>query len=65
MPIFVCDVANGAMSSAGMSGRLTDHLAIGVLTGLIQRGIIDDVILNVGNAKTVTAIACACTTCWR
>ena len=44
-------MANSAVGSTPASGRLTDHLAIGVLTGLIQRGIIDDAILNVGNAR--------------
>ena len=34
-----------------MSGRLTDHLAIGVLTGLIHRDIVDDVIRECGKRE--------------
>jgi hypothetical protein len=37
-------VANGAEFSSPVSGRLTDHIAIGVLSGLIHRDIVDDVI---------------------
>jgi hypothetical protein len=37
-------VANGAEISSLVSGRLTDHIAIGVLSGLIHRDIVDDVI---------------------
>jgi hypothetical protein len=37
-------VANGAEISSPVSGRLTDHIAIGVLSGLIHRDIVDDVI---------------------
>ena len=33
------------------SGRLTDHLAIGVLTGLIHRDIVDDVIRECGKRE--------------
>jgi hypothetical protein len=40
----VCRVANGAEISSPVSGRLTDHIAIGVLSGLIHRDIVDDVI---------------------
>jgi len=40
----VCGMANSAVGSTPASGRLTDHLAIGVLTGLIHRDIVDDVI---------------------
>ena len=36
------------MGSTPVSGRLTDHLAIGVLTGLIHRDIVDDVIRECG-----------------
>ena len=56
----LCDVANGAVGSTPASGRLTDHLAIGVLTGLIHRDIIDDVIPRVRETReAVTATACA------
>jgi hypothetical protein len=34
-----------------VSGRLTDHLAIGVLTGLIHRDIVDDVIRECGKRE--------------
>jgi Insertion element 4 transposase N-terminal len=37
-------VADGAEVSSPVSGRLTDHIAIGVLSGLIHRDIVDDVI---------------------
>jgi hypothetical protein len=37
-------VADGAAVSSPVSGRLTDHIAIGVLSGLIHRDIVDDVI---------------------
>jgi hypothetical protein len=47
----LCDVANGAVGSASVSGRLTDHLAIGVLTGLIHRDIVDDVIRECGKRE--------------
>ena len=40
----VCGMANSAVGSTPASGRLTDHLAIGMLTGLIHRDIVDDVI---------------------
>ena len=33
------------------SGRLTDHVAIGVLTGLIHRDIVDDVIRECGKRE--------------
>jgi hypothetical protein len=39
------------MGSAPVSGRLTDHLAIGVLTGLIHRDIVDDVIRECGKRE--------------
>jgi Insertion element 4 transposase N-terminal len=32
-------------------GRLTDHLAIGVLTGLIHRDIVDDVVRECGKRE--------------
>src|SRR6185312_426170 len=47
----LCDVANGVMGSTLVSGRLTDHLAIGVLTGLIHRDIVDDVIRECGKRE--------------
>jgi Insertion element 4 transposase N-terminal len=47
----LCGVANGAMGSTPVSGRLTDHLAIGVLTGLIHRDIVDDVIRECGKRE--------------
>ena len=47
----LCDVANDAMGSSPASGRLTDHLAIGVLTGLIHRDIVDDVIRECGKRE--------------
>src|SRR5215213_4122166 len=47
----LCDVANGAIGSTPVSGRLTDHLAIGVLTGLIHRDIVDDVIRECGKRE--------------
>ena len=49
----LCDVANGAVGSTPASGRLTDHLAIGVLTwtGLIHRDIVDDVIRECGKRE--------------
>ena len=34
-----------------MSGRLTDHIAIGVLSGLIHRDIVDDVINECGKRE--------------
>ena len=47
----LCGVVNGAMGSTPVSGRLTDHLAIGVLTGLIHRDIVDDVIRECGKRE--------------
>jgi Insertion element 4 transposase N-terminal len=44
----LCDVVNGTRSSAPGPGRLTDHLSIGVLTGLIHRDVVDDVIRECG-----------------
>ena len=45
-------VMNGAMGSIPVSGRLTDHLAIGVLAGLIHRDIVvDDVIRECGKRE--------------
>ena len=46
----LCDVMNGAKRSTP-SGRLTDHLAIGVLTGLIHRDFVDDVIRECGKRE--------------
>ena len=43
-------MANGVRSSTG-SGRLTDHLSIGVLAGLIHRDIVDDVIRECGKRE--------------
>lgn len=43
-------VTNGAMGPTP-SGRLTDHLALGVLTGLIHRDIVDDVIRECGKRE--------------
>jgi hypothetical protein len=40
----VCHVANGAEISSPVSCRLTDHIAIGVLSSLIHRAFVDDVI---------------------
>jgi Insertion element 4 transposase N-terminal len=40
----ICCVADGAAVSSPVSGRLTDHIAIGVLSGLIHRDIVEDVI---------------------
>ena len=39
------------VGSTPASGRLTDHLAIGVLTGLIHRDIVDDVIRECGKRE--------------
>jgi hypothetical protein len=39
-----------------VSGRLTDHLAIGVLTGLIHRDIVDDVIRECGKREKRTRL---------
>jgi transposase IS4-like protein/DDE family transposase len=39
------------MDSTPARGRLTDHLAIGVLTGLIHRDIVDDVIRECGKRE--------------
>ena len=44
-------VVNGAMGSTPASGRLTDHLTIGELTGLIHRDIVDDVIHEGGKRE--------------
>jgi Insertion element 4 transposase N-terminal/Transposase DDE domain len=44
-------VANGVNGSTPVSGRLTDHVAIGVLTGLIHRDIVDDVIRESGKRE--------------
>jgi hypothetical protein len=44
-------VANGARGSSRVSGRLTGHLAIGVLTSLIHRDIVDDVIRESGKRE--------------
>ena len=47
----LCGVANGVKSSTSGSGRLTDHLSIGVLAGLIHRDIVDDVIRECGKRE--------------
>ena len=47
----LCGVANGVRSSTSGSGRLTDHLSIGVLAGLIHRDIVDDVIRECGKRE--------------
>ncbi len=47
----ICAVANGARGSIPALGRLTDHLAIGVLTGLVHRDIVDDVIRECGKRE--------------
>jgi hypothetical protein len=44
-------VANGAEVSSLVSGRLTDHIAIGVLSGLIHRNIVGDVINECGKRE--------------
>jgi hypothetical protein len=44
-------VVNGASGTTRGSGRLTDHLALGVLTGLIHRDIVDDVIRECGKRE--------------
>ena len=44
-------MVNGASGTTPGSGRLTDHLAIGVLTGLIHRDIVDDVIRECGKRE--------------
>jgi Insertion element 4 transposase N-terminal len=50
-PDILFDVANGVNGSTPVSGRLTDHVAIGVLTGLIHRDIVDDVIRESGKRE--------------
>jgi hypothetical protein len=45
------DMTNGTRGSSQVSGRLTDHLAIGVLSGLIHRNIVDDVIRESGSRE--------------
>ena len=47
----ICRVANGAEVSSPVSGRLTDHIAIGVLSGLIHRDIVDGVINECGKRE--------------
>jgi hypothetical protein len=47
----LCAVANGTSGSSWVSGRLTDHLAIGVLTSLIHRDVVDDVIRESGKRE--------------
>ena len=47
----LCGVANGVRSPTSGSGRLTDHLSIGVLAGLIHRDIVDDVIRECGKRE--------------
>jgi hypothetical protein len=47
----LCRVANGAEVSSPISARLTDHIAIGVLSGLIHRDIVDDVINKCGKRE--------------
>ena len=44
-------MTNGAKVSSPISGRLTDHIAIGVLSGLIHRDIVDDVINECGKRE--------------
>jgi len=44
-------VTNGAEDCSAISGRLTDHIAIGVLSGLIHRDIVDDVINECGKRE--------------
>ena len=44
-------MADGAEVSSPVSGRLTDHIAIGVLSGLIHRDIVDDVINECGKRE--------------
>jgi hypothetical protein len=47
----LCRVANGAEVSSSISDRLTDHIAIGVLSGLVHRDIVDDVINECGKRE--------------
>jgi hypothetical protein len=47
----VCRVTDGAEVSSPVRGRLTDHIAIGVLSGLIHRDIADDVINECGKRE--------------
>ncbi|MGH8963770.1 MAG: IS4 family transposase [Actinomycetes bacterium] len=47
----MCRVTNGAKVFSPGSGRLTDHIAIGVLGGLIHRDIVDDVINECGKRE--------------
>ena len=47
----LCRVANGTEVSSPISGRLTDHIAIGVLSGLIHRDIVEDVINKCGKRE--------------
>ncbi len=44
-------VANDAEGSSRVSDRLTDHIALGVLSGLIHRDIVDDVINACGKRE--------------
>lgn len=44
-------VANSAGDSSRVSGRLTDHVAIGVLSGLTHRDVVDDVINACGKRE--------------
>ena len=44
-------MANDVRDSTPASGRLTDHLAIGVLSGLIHRDIVDDVVRECGKRE--------------
>ncbi|MGH3899663.1 MAG: transposase domain-containing protein, partial [Pseudonocardiaceae bacterium] len=44
-------MTNGAKFSSPGPGRLTDHIAIGVLGGLIHRDIVDDVINECGKRE--------------
>ena len=47
----ICHVAGGVEVSPPISGRLTDHIAIGVLSGLVHRDIVDDVINECGKRE--------------
>jgi hypothetical protein len=44
-------VTDGVEDFSPVSGRLTDHIAIGVLSGLIHRDVVDDVINECGKRE--------------
>jgi hypothetical protein len=47
-------MSNGASSSRSSDGRLTDHVSVGILTRIVSRSIVDDVLAETGRVQKRT-----------